>query len=48
MENFVEWKLAWEIEVFWENVTQYHFLHHKLHINRPETEPGPPRSETSS
>jgi hypothetical protein len=42
MENLVEWRLAGEIEVLGENLTQSHFSQHKSHLTRPGLEPGPP------
>jgi hypothetical protein len=45
MEKLVEW-LAGEIEVLWDNLIQYRFVHHKPHI-LPRREPGPPRWEAS-
>jgi hypothetical protein len=29
MERLVKWELAWESEVFGENILQFHFVHHK-------------------
>jgi hypothetical protein len=40
MENLVEWRLAWETEVFGENVHQRHSVHHKSHLTDPDTNPG--------
>jgi hypothetical protein len=44
MENLVEW-MAGESEVLGENLPRRHFVHHKSHLTRPGTEPGPPRWE---
>jgi hypothetical protein len=45
MEKLVE-SLAGETEVLGENLTQYHFVHHKHHM-LPGREPGPPWWEAS-
>jgi hypothetical protein len=47
VEKLVEWRLARETEVLWENLLQRHFVHHKSHMTRPVFEPGPPRGEAS-
>jgi hypothetical protein len=47
MQNLVEWRLAGETEVLWENLPQRHSIHHKSHFTRPGLEPGPPRWEAS-
>jgi hypothetical protein len=38
MEQLVEWKLAGETEVLWENPPQRHFVHHKSYMTRPGLE----------
>jgi hypothetical protein len=45
MENLVEWRMAGETEVLWENLPQRHFVHHKSYLTRPGLEPGPSRWE---
>jgi hypothetical protein len=47
VEKLVEWRLAGETEVLWENLSQRHFVHHKPHMTIPGFEPGPPRWEAS-
>jgi hypothetical protein len=47
VEQLVDWQLAGETEVLGENLSQHHFVHHKLHMIRPGLEPGPPRWEAS-
>jgi hypothetical protein len=48
MENYsMEWRLAGETEVFGENLSQRHFVHHKSHLTRPGIEPEPPLWEAS-
>jgi hypothetical protein len=42
MEQLVEWELAGQTEVLWENLPQLHFVHHKWHMTWPGLEPGPP------
>jgi hypothetical protein len=41
-----EWKLAGETEVLGENLTQWHFAHHKSHMTWTRLGSGPPRWET--
>jgi hypothetical protein len=48
MENLVEWGLAGETEVPWENLPQRHFDHHKSHLTRLGFQPGPPRWEANN
>jgi hypothetical protein len=47
VEQLVEWRLAGETEVLGENLPQSNFAHHKSHLTRPGSEPGPPRWEAS-
>jgi hypothetical protein len=47
VEKQMECRLAGETEVLGENLPQHHFVHHKLHMNRPAFESGPPRWEAS-
>jgi hypothetical protein len=47
VEQLVEWRLAGETEVLWENLPQRHFVHYKSHMTRLGLEPGPPRWEVS-
>jgi hypothetical protein len=35
MEHDVEWELAGETEVIGENVSHFHFVHHKSHMIEP-------------
>jgi hypothetical protein len=42
MEQLDDWKLAWETEVFGENLSQNHFVHHKSHMTWRRIEPGKP------
>jgi hypothetical protein len=39
MESFVEWRLAAETEILWENLPQRHFIHHKSHLPDPGSNP---------
>jgi hypothetical protein len=45
VEQLVEWKLAKETEVPWENLPQFHFVHYKFHMNWRGLELGPTRWE---
>jgi hypothetical protein len=47
VEQFVEGRLAGDIEVLGENLPQRHFVHHKSHMTRPGLELGPPPWEAS-
>jgi hypothetical protein len=40
VEQLVEWRLAGETEVLWENLPQRYFVHHKSHLTRPVREHG--------
>jgi hypothetical protein len=40
MEKLVEWWLAGETEVLWENLAQCYFVHHKPHMFCPDANPG--------
>jgi hypothetical protein len=40
MENLVEWRLAAETEVVWENLPQGNYVHHKSHLPEPGSNPG--------
>jgi hypothetical protein len=42
VEQSVEWELAGETEILWENLPHSHFAHHKSHMTWPGIEPGPP------
>jgi hypothetical protein len=39
VEKLVEWRLAGETELLWENLPQLHFVHYKSHMTRPGFEP---------
>jgi hypothetical protein len=41
----VEWYWQGKPEELWGNLSQYHFVHHKSHIDCPGHEPWPPRWE---
>jgi hypothetical protein len=43
----VDWELAGETEVLWENLPQCHFVDDKSHMTWLELEPGPLRWEAS-
>jgi hypothetical protein len=40
MDHLVEWELAEESEILWENLTDCYFVRHKSHITRPEIKSG--------
>jgi hypothetical protein len=40
IENLVEWRLAGETEVLWENLPQRHFVHRKSYLPDPGSNPG--------
>jgi hypothetical protein len=48
VEKLVEWRLAGETEVLWENLPQRHFVHHKAQLTRPGFEPGKPATNRLS
>jgi hypothetical protein len=41
MEQFMEWELAGETEVLWENQPQYHSAYHKSHMIWPDLTSNP-------
>jgi hypothetical protein len=47
VEQLVEWELVGETEVLWENLLQWHFVHHKSHVTWSEIEAGLPQWEAS-
>jgi hypothetical protein len=48
VEKLVEWRLAGETEVLWENLPQRHFVHQKSHMTKHEFEPGKPATNRLS
>ena len=45
--EMVEWYWKGETEVFEKNLSQFHLVHHKPHIDWSGTETGPPRREAA-
>jgi hypothetical protein len=41
VEQSVDWELAGETELLWENLPQFYFVHHKSHMTRSGIEPRP-------
>jgi hypothetical protein len=48
VEQWVEWELAGETEVFGENLSQYHFDHNKWQMAWPVIELGKPATNRLS
>jgi hypothetical protein len=46
-QQSLEWELAYETELFWENMLQFHIDGHKSHTSLTYMEPGPSKWEVS-